>query len=132
MKKKPTKSFPFGKTKAANRMELLGEMFPMDRRKVSSLLSRYTDQLYKVINTNIDASTTKLLLHLLCQYNLSRAEVMKVHEDIRSYTKNLIKCRYRVFLSAYNNIHKFAEDQGKLQKRNQKRNKPLMGNRKKL
>ena len=123
MNKNVNNSFPFGKSLAAIKMETLVDVNPVARRKISRLLSRYTDQLHQIIHPQKDAATTRLLLHLLCQYNLVRTELMNIDDDVRSYIKNLIKSRYRVFLHGYNKLAPQAESEGKLLRRNQKRKK---------
>lgn len=107
------KSFPFGKTPAAVRMENLVVENPSARRKVSRLLSRYTEQLLQTVGAK-DPRTVRLLMELLCKYNLNRLDLMQIDTDVRTYAKNLVSGRYRVFLHRYNELVPIAQRQGKL------------------
>ncbi len=104
--------FTFGKTPAAIRLENLVKDNPSARRKVSRLLSGYTKQLLLATSAK-DPATVRLLFELLCKYHLSRIEVLEnLEENVRTYTENVIKSRYRVFLHQFNEIVPLMEKQG--------------------
>lgn len=100
--------FTFGRTPAACTMETLVAENPSARRKVSRLLSRYTEQLLQITSTK-DPCTVRLLMELLCKYNLSRLDTVKMDDEIRNYAKNLVAARYRVFLHQFNELVSLAE-----------------------
>ena len=103
----------FGKTPAAFRLADLVENNPSARRKVSSLLSRYTSQMFEASEIK-DPDTAKLCLHLLRNHALGLLELKPtLPSDVRSYAKNLVNARYRVFRKEYNYVIAVKQKQQK-------------------
>lgn len=105
------KSFPFGKTPAAVRMENLVVENPSARRKISRLLSRYTEQLLNVTGAK-DPATVRLCMELVRNYQLKRLDLIQLPEDVRTHAKNLVIGRYRVFLHQFNELVPLMVKQG--------------------
>lgn len=91
----------FGSTLAAQKLERLLEDNPTARRKVSRLLSTYTNKLFNVTGAK-DPETVKLCMSLLRDYTLARVDIQKnLDPKVRSYTKNVVTCRYRVYRESF-------------------------------
>jgi len=89
---------------AAQRLEVLLENNPIARRKVSTLLSRYTNQLLSVMTCK-NPKTVMMSLALIKDNALKQLKVKEnISEDIRSHTSNIIVYRYRVFMGEYKNM----------------------------
>ena len=95
--------YMFGKNPAAQTLETLVKDNPSARRKVMRLISRYTEQLVKVVGAR-DPETVTLMMHLLKEYNLARIDTLKMDDEIRSYARNLVISRYRVFLHEFQKL----------------------------
>lgn len=96
--------FTFGRTLAAQKLETLLEDKPLARRKVSRLLSEYTRQLFQVTGAK-EPSTVKLCMELLRQHTLNRVDVLTgLPEDVRTYAKNVVVCRYRVYRHCFDEL----------------------------
>lgn len=92
--------YMFGKNPAAQTLETLVKDNPSARRKVMRLFSRYNEQLLQLVGAK-DPETVTLLMGLLKDYNLARINSMKMDAKIKSYARNLIVSRYRVFLHEF-------------------------------
>ena len=91
----------FGKTIAAQRLEKLVSESPSARRRISTLLSEYTYQMWKIFTIK-DPRTMRLCLELLRDYTLRRLDIKTtLNESIRSYAKNIVIFRYRMFRQAF-------------------------------
>ena len=98
--------FTFGKTIAAQRLEELLENNPIARRKISALLSNYTSDLLTITLVK-HPRPARLCMELLRDYTLRRIDVKKnLTEDIRSYAKNVVVCRYRAYCYGFNEVVK--------------------------
>ena len=96
--------YTFGRTQAAQRLETLLENSPSARRKVSSILSDFNYKLIRIISAK-DPNTVKLCWALLRDYTLKRIDAKKgLTDDMRSYAKNVLIYRYRVYLHNFNDI----------------------------
>jgi len=91
----------FGNTPAAQRLEILLQNNPLSRRKVSRLLNQYTYKLIRLAGLK-DFKTVHTCMILLRNYALSLVDIQKnLDSEVRSYTKNLISCRYREYRKGY-------------------------------
>jgi len=98
--------FTYGKTSAAMRLEELIENNPSARRKITSLLSEYTNQLL-IITQARDPRTVRICMELLRDYTLRRIDVKKnLTEEIRTYAKNVVVARYRAFRKGFDAVNK--------------------------
>lgn len=113
--------YTFGKKPAAIKLESLVKDNPSDRRKVTRLISRYTEQLAQTVEVR-DPETVTLLMQLLREYNLSRVNSMKLDETVRSYARNLIISRHRVFLHEFEYLTPTVRKMIALEKENKKNN----------
>ena len=105
--------YTFGKTLAAQRLEILLYKDPSARRKISTLLSQYTDKLIKIVAID-DPSTVHLCMALLRDFTHRRIDVKKnLSGDIRTYSKNVVTSRYRVYRQTYDEIVAVMEDSRK-------------------
>lgn len=105
--------FTFGRTTAAYRLEKLVESNPTARRKISTLLSNYTEHVQKIISIK-DPSTVNLCLELLRDYTLRRIDIKRnLSEDIRSYAKNVVISRHRVYIQNFNFLISILEQYNK-------------------
>jgi hypothetical protein len=92
----------FGKTPAAFRLAELVENNASARRKVASLLSKYTAQMFEVVHLE-NPDTARLCFNLLRNHAL----------DVRSYAKNLVNARYRQFRKDYDYVISVRDKQQK-------------------
>lgn len=100
-----------GSTLAAQRMESMLDTTPIVRRKISTLLSQYTSQLLKITAAK-DPSIVRLCMELLRDFTLKRVELKKnIPNDIKSYTKNLIITRHRVFRKTFDELVPLMQEQ---------------------
>jgi hypothetical protein len=98
----------FGSTPASIRLEQLVENCPPARRKVQTILSLYTNQLLQITQAR-EPGTVHLCMELLRDYTLRRIDVAKnLTEDMKTYTKNVVTTRYRVFLHCFDDVIKHA------------------------
>lgn len=94
----------FGGSKAAQRLESLLENNQPARRKVSRLLSSYTNKLFNVTGAK-DPETVLTCMELLREQTLKRVDALQALDtDVRSYTKNLVSYRYRRYRSAFEDL----------------------------
>jgi len=99
----------FGKNKAAQKLELLVKDNPSARRKISRLLSRYTEQLLLVVGVR-EPRTVRLCMEFLRDYNLKRIDIItNLSNDMRSYARNVVIGRYRLFYQEFNKLAPIAE-----------------------
>jgi predicted RNA-binding protein with PIN domain len=109
--------FTFGKTSAAQRLEQLVENSPTARRKISVILSDYTNQLLLVTQTR-DPRTVRLCMELLRDYTLRRLDVKKhLTDEMRTYAQNVVITRYRAFRRGFDAVSR-AIEAGEKQKKN--------------
>jgi len=93
----------FGRTIAAHKLEMLLEENPSARRKVSRLLSSYTNNLWNVIGVK-SSDTILMCIDLIREQTLKRVDkIQNLTPEIRSYTKNVVTCRYRVYRQCFEN-----------------------------
>ena len=101
--------YTFGKNQAAQRLEDLLNTNPTARRKISRLLSDYTSKLLQVCATK-DPSTVRLCMSLLRDHNLKRIDLLEdLTPDMRSYTRNVVISRHRVFRQEFDGINNLLE-----------------------
>jgi len=98
-------NFIFGKSAAAVKLAELVSKNPSARRKVSSLLSEYTNQLLTITQAK-DPKTVQLCMSMLRDYTLSRVEKTHIPHDIKTYTQNLVIARYRAYSHGFNDVSK--------------------------
>lgn len=104
-----------GKSKAALKLEAILNRNPSARRKVASLLSKYTHQLLMITGAK-DTETVRTCMELLRDYNLRRIDVKHFSTEsesteIRSLTKNLVIARYRAFRRGFDAVAPILEAQ---------------------
>jgi hypothetical protein len=98
--------FTFGKNIAAQRIEILLNDNLQARRKITRLLSKYTQQLLSAVDIK-DHSTVKLFMELIREHTLKRLDSIKnLSPEIHSYAKNVVIGRYRVFRHQFEIIEK--------------------------
>ena len=101
--------FTFGRTLAAQKLEELVSQSPSARRKISSLLSDYTNQLLQITMAK-EPRTVRLCMEMLRDYTLRRLDVKtKLTDDIRSYAKNVVIYRHRVFRKEFDAITRIIQ-----------------------
>jgi HD superfamily phosphodiesterase len=101
--------FTFGKTSAAVRLEQLVENNPTARRKISAILSEYTNQLLLIAQAR-DPRTVRLCMELLRDYTLRRFDVKKsLTDDMKTYSQNLVIARYRAFRKGFDSVNRAIE-----------------------
>jgi len=106
--------YTFGKTIASQKLEELLSNNPSARKKISTLLSQFTKQMLNVIDINKNPETVHLCLELLKNYTLNRVDIKKnLTKDIRTYTKNVIVSRYRVYCRNFDEIISFIKEKDK-------------------
>ena len=94
----------FGSTKAAQELERLLADNPSARRKVSRLLSSFTSKLFNITGAK-DPGTVITCMHLLRDYTMARVDIQKnLSPEMRSYTKNVVAYRYRVYREAFQGL----------------------------
>lgn len=105
--------FTFGKTQASQTLETLVGESPCIRRKISSLLSDYSKKLLNITEIK-DPETVRLLMALLRDNTLKRVDVKKnLNEEVKTFTKNVVVYRYRVFSTSYEKVLKFVNAKAK-------------------
>ena len=101
--------FTFGKTLAAKRLEELLENNPSARRRVSTVLSEYTNQLLLITQAK-DPRTVKLCMELLRDYTLRRLEVKRsLTPDMKTYSQNVVISRYRAFRKGFESVSRMLK-----------------------
>jgi hypothetical protein len=96
--------YTFGNTPAAQTLETLLDDKPSARRKVSRLLSTYTSKLFNITGAK-DPETVLVCMDLLREQTLKRVDIIKgVPKEVRSYTKNVIIYRYRVYRESFESL----------------------------
>ena len=101
--------YSFGKSIAAQKLELLLQDNPSARRKITQLISRYTEQLLLVVGIQ-EPRTVRLCMEFLRDYNLKRIDIItNLTEDMRSYARNVVIGRYRVYYQEFNQLAPIAE-----------------------
>jgi len=96
--------FTFGKTKAAQRLETLVADKPVARRQLTSLLSKYSEQLIKVVGAK-DPTTVRQCWELLRDYTLRRIDVKRnLSGDMKTYAKNVVVYRHRVHRKEFDEL----------------------------
>ncbi len=104
--------YTFGGTRAAQRLETLVENNPTARRKISALLSNYSRTLLLIVRVH-DASTVRFCWQMLRDYTLNRLDKKTgLTEEMKTYTKNVIIYRYRVYLKEFNDLINRIKQQG--------------------
>jgi ferritin-like protein len=103
----------FGSTKAAETLETLVEKYPAARRRISTLLSQYTERLMKMTLMK-DPSTVKLCMSLLRDFTIERIDKKQtLSKEMKTYAKNVVTGRYREYLSVYNEVVKMMDSKKK-------------------
>jgi hypothetical protein len=96
--------YTFGKTKACEKLELAVEGNPRASRRVSRLLSSYTNKLFHITGAK-DPETVCTCMNLLRDQTLKQIDLMKMQEPfIKSLTKNIVVYRYRVYRTAFESL----------------------------
>ena len=86
---------------AAQTLEKLLEDKPSARRKVSRMLSSYTNKLFNITGAK-DPETVLTCMELFRKETLSQIDTWKnVPPDVVSYAKNLVVFRYRVYRQCF-------------------------------
>ncbi len=117
--------YTFGKTPAAQRLEILVKDTPSARRKISRLLSQYSSQLLKITAAR-DPEIVRLCMELLRDYTLRRIDIFQnMSRDIRTYAKNVVIYRHRVYSRTFDSLLPILE---KMRKINNKRRGLTSGN----
>jgi len=105
--------FTFGKTSAAVRLEQLVENSPIARRKISAILSDYTNQLLLVTQAR-DPRTVHTCMELLRDYTLRRFDVKKhLTDEMRTYAQNVVVTRYRAFRKGFDSVQRVIQSRKK-------------------
>lgn len=98
--------FTFGKTPSAQKLEQLLENNPNARRRVSSVLSAYTNQLLQITQAR-EPRTVRLCMELLRNDMLRRLDRKKnLSEDMKTYSKNVVITRYRAFRNGFESVNR--------------------------
>lgn len=101
--------YTFGKTLAAQRLEILLDKNPIARRKISALLSKFSDKLLLVTGAK-DPDTVRLCMDLLRDNTLKGLRSKKnLSSDVVSYAENVIKSRHRAFRQEFDYIVPFLK-----------------------
>ena len=96
--------YTFGKTKASEKLETLVDENPQASRKVSRLLSGFTNKLLHITGAR-DVATVLTCMELLRAQTLERVDLLEnLAPDIRSYTKNVVSYRYRVYRDSFERL----------------------------
>lgn len=103
--------FTFGKTKACEKLETLLEGQPWASRRVSRLLSSYSNKLVNITGAK-DPETVCTCMELLRDFTLKRVDSTKLDPIVKTHTKNLVCYRYRVFLHEFLQLVPLMEKQG--------------------
>jgi len=97
----------FGRSPAAQELDRLLEKNPSARRKVSTLISQYTDKLLNISSIK-DVPTALLCMSMLRDRTLERMDKkVNVSPEVVSYTKNVITAKYRVYAESYKFVSSF-------------------------
>ena len=98
----------FGRTLAAQKLEILLENNPSARRKISSILSEFTHRMFCIVNCK-DKNIIRLCWGLLKKSTIERIYLKKgLTKEMQSYTVNIIVSRYRVYLRNFNDLIPFV------------------------
>lgn len=109
--------YTFGKTRACEKLEAALEGKPWASRRISRLLSSYTNKLFNVTAAK-DPETVITCMELLREHALKRVDLMTLDEPfVKSLTKNLIVYRYRVYRSAFESLIPILKIMGETKKR---------------
>ena len=101
--------YTFGKTIAAQRLENLVADNPIARRRISTLVSKFTAQMLSIVSAK-DPDTVRLCWELLRDYTLRRIDVKKhLTDDMKTYTKNVIISRYRIYCHNFDELVSIME-----------------------
>jgi len=101
--------FTFGKTSAAQRLEQLMENNPTARRRISTVLSEYTNQLLLITQAR-DPRTVRLCMELLRDYTLRRIDVKKnLTPEMKTYSQNVVITRYRAFRNGFESVSRMIK-----------------------
>lgn len=96
--------YTFGKTDASIRLEKLLDGNPAARRKISTLLSKYTNRLLLLTQAK-DIDTVNLCLSLLKEHAIQCINSKEnISDEIKSYTKNIIIMRYRAYQNGFSQV----------------------------
>lgn len=77
---------------------------PYARRKVSRLLSSYSNKLCNITGAK-DTVTVLTCMELLLEQTLKRVDALKnLSPDVRSHTKNVVIYRYRTYRRCFEDI----------------------------
>jgi hypothetical protein len=101
--------YTFGKTKACASLEQLVENNPWASRRVSRLLSNYSNQLLHITGAR-DPETVKACMELLKQFTLKRVDSTKLDPTIKSHLKNIVCYRCRQYRGTFEAMLPFIED----------------------
>ena len=94
----------FGRNRAAQKLEILLKDNPSARRKISRILSSYTHRLLMVTRA-IDPATVNLCMVLLRNWAIDRVNIVSgLTDDIRSYARNIVVSRYRVYRTSFESL----------------------------
>lgn len=108
--------FTFGKTSAAMRLEQLVENHPTARRRISAILSDYTNQLLLITQAR-EPRTVRLCMELLRDYTLRRFDVKKnLTDEMKTYSQNVVITRYRAFRRGFDSVNRAIEAGAKIKK----------------
>lgn len=95
------------------RLEEMVETKPAQRRRVSKLLSEFTQSLLALVKAE-EPRTVLLAMQLLRDYNLRRVDFKTTFDPIlKSYTKNVICHRFRAYRDAFRYVYDIKKKQAK-------------------
>jgi hypothetical protein len=101
--------YTFGKTSAAQKLEQLLDNNPTARRRISAVLSEYTNQLLLITQAR-EPRTVRLCMELLRDYTLRRLDVKKnLTPEMRTYSQNVVVTRYRAFRNGFESVNKIIK-----------------------
>lgn len=101
--------FTFGKTKASEKLEQLVEGKPWASRRVSRLLSGFSQKMINITGAK-DPETVCTCMELLRDFTLQRVDKTKLEPAIKSHTKNIICYRYRVMRRTFEELIPFIKE----------------------
>lgn len=105
--------FTFGKTPAAIKLEQLVQNNPSARAKITALLSEYTNQLLLITQIK-EPKTVRQCMAMLRDFNLKRLDTKTgLTDDMRTYAKNVVTCRYRVFRHGFDDVVRIIQNRPK-------------------
>lgn len=103
-------NFSFGCSNSAVKLEQLVKDNSSARKKITTLLSDYTNKLLIVTQAK-DPETVRLCMELLRDYTLRRLDVKQnIPSDVKTYTQNVIIARYRIFRKEFDDIVRILEN----------------------